>query len=139
MRGTSGAYEIAQGVKFFNDTLQKYGASRFQDISKPDALINERIGFYQDIAKSGKKAGYRNIFVPTDQINKLIGHTDPTEVLQELKRRDILSDTDKGKLTKRKTLPGLGETRCYWFRIDMGQVESIQERVEGSNVIPINA
>ena len=136
MRGTHGTLELAAGIDSYWKNLSKHGEGRFQNLHEVDGrVVQNRIGFYEDIATKKKGKDVRKIYVPTNMIDELITVGDVKTVLAKLRDSGIIVEHDKNKLTKRKTLPGLGsKVPCYTFTISASG-DQIPQNVKNSGVM----
>lgn len=109
-RGGAGQREIKQALDQVISFLEINGGSRFQDFDKPNAVIQNRAGFYRDTNDGREYFVFTSVF--KDEICKGLDYKQISQWLIDAKW--ILA-TD-GRSTKAVRLPVIGVTRCYHFK-----------------------
>lgn len=117
-RGSSGAYDIEQGVKQVLSFIDRHGVSRFQDIDKrtgfedkdtkewvsTETIVRDRAGFRRFV---GGVTEY--LILPEVFDQEICRGISPTTIAKELKRRGVLIPGSEAKsLQNRISIPGLG-------------------------------
>ena len=103
--GSSEDQDILSQVRHFICT---HGASRFQDIERPDSICNNRVGF-----RSETQDGVTEFFVLPDAFRQdVLRGYDPKRAVQALRKAGWLR-MQGGKAQVVKRLPNLGTKRVY--------------------------
>jgi uncharacterized protein (DUF927 family) len=107
-RGGTGAAEDRNIIEQVTLFLEQHGQGRFQDVSAPDAILRDRVGFRQ---MEGSTTMY---YVLPESFRREVckGHN-ATRAARVLAECGILLRGDGRNLTRYPILPGLGRQRCY--------------------------
>lgn len=106
-RGSTGAAEDAAILSDVRRFIEQYGASRFQDVDRPDAVCVNRVGFRR---KAGDSSEY---FILPEMFKAEVVKGYAQKRAAEVLRRAGWLRTEDGKNSIREYLPGMGRTRCY--------------------------
>ncbi len=118
LRGTSGVYDVQQGVNRVLAFIERHGASRFQEIDpKRDrnydpigGRVSNRAGF----TRMDDKGVTEYLILPDVFENEICNGNSPTAVAKELERKGHLRRGSEVKSLKaRVNLPELGRKRVY--------------------------
>lgn len=122
LRGTSGSYDTAQGVRRVLSFIEQHGASRFQSINDTMTRIPNRAGFKRETFEGHTEY----LILPEVFDNEICRGFQPVSIAKELERVGHLRrGSDKNYLMSRETLPGLGRKRVY--------IVICESRVESEN------
>ena len=106
-RGSTGAAEDAAILSDVRRFIEQYGASRFQDVDRPDAVCVNRVGFRRKVGDSSE------YFILPEMFKAEVVRGYAQKRAAEVLRRAGWLRTEDGKNSIREYLPGMGRTRCY--------------------------
>jgi len=112
-RGTDGPAEIEQAIAHLRATIERDGASRFQQIDNPQP-VHRRLGYMR---KCGEATEY---LVLREMWGELMAGRDPKRIAHALAARGILKQDAEGRPNPKERIPGGGTTpqRVYVVRHD---------------------
>jgi putative DNA primase/helicase len=122
LRGTSGSYDTAQGVRRVLAFIEQHGASRFQSINDTMTRIPNRAGFKRETFEGQTEY----LILPEVFDHEVCRGFQSVSIAKELERTGHLRrGSEKKYLMSRETLPGLGRQRVY--------IVICESRVESEN------
>ena len=110
-RGSTGAAEDAAILSDVRRFIEQHGASRFQDVDRPDAVCVNRVGFRQ---KNGEVVEY--LVLPEAFRAEVVKGCSLKRAVHVLHKAGWLR-VDGTRKTVRENLPGFGRSRCYAITI----------------------
>lgn len=140
LRGTTGSYDIAQGVKQVLSFIGQHGSSRFQSFEiKIDARGNEvvervqnRAGFKREVYnKKTKTTDTEYLVLPDVFEREICKGFSPITIAKELEKLGRLrrSESEKKYIQSKETLPELGRRRVYVVVFEADKGEANEENV----------
>lgn len=118
LRGGTSAHEdtaILSQVRLF---IEQHGASRFQDIDRPDATCINRAGFRRS------HDAVTIYYVLPESFKEVCKGHNPAKAARVLKDAGLLDTSDKGFKKLSPTLPGMGRVKCYTLNFAIGDNEN---------------
>ena len=95
------------------DFFTLHGNSRFQSVAKPDAFVNNRVGFWRTVR--GQDEDEREYLVPAGAfISEICAGLDPQAAAEILHHHGWIVGLGD-RFPQRLRLPGLGQARTYVF------------------------
>ena len=110
-RGSTGAAEDAAILSDVRRFIEQYGASRFQDVDRPDAVCVNRVGFRRKVDDS-----IEYLVLPETFKAEVIKGYSLKRAVEVLRRAGWLR-VDGARSTVREYVPGFGRSRCYAITI----------------------
>lgn len=122
-RGGSGSHEVQEGIKAILDFIDRFGASRFSEISGASDQTRDRAGFREE--KSDCEVTYM-IFPEVLRSEILGGSRNVSAILKEGIRQGLIEPDSAGKTSRPMTLPGgLGKKKRMVFVTPFRQKEEL--------------
>jgi len=117
-RGTTGSYDIEQGVKQVLSFIAQHGSSRFQSMGSDNTeRINNRAGFVRRVAVAGKEGYFETEYLILPDIfdNEICKGFSATAIAKKLEQLGHLrrKESEPNYIKCKETLPGLGRKRVY--------------------------
>lgn len=121
-RGGNGSHEVQEGIKAIVDFIDRFGASRFAEISGVIDHVRDRAGFRQE--KSDSEVTYM-IFPEVLRTEILGGSRNVSAILKEAIQQGLIEPDGSGKSSRPMTLPGgLGKKRMVFVTLFRQKVEA---------------
>ena len=115
-RGTTGSYDVAQGVRQVFSFIEQHGSSRFQSINDTLSRVLNRAGFKRENFEGQTEY----LILPEMFEREICKGFQHVAVAKELERLGHLHrGSEKNYLSRKETLPELGRKRVYAITYDL--------------------